>query len=138
MKIVLDTNVLLTAVSRKSPHNWIIQSLIEKQFSLCVSNEILMEYAEIIERHMGKSFVDVIMPSILELSNIQFVTKYYTFLLIHKDPDDDKFVDCAIACDADFIVTEDKHFKVLKTIDWPEVKAINVAELKKLLDSKNK
>ncbi len=133
MKIVLDTNVLLTAVSRKSQNNWIIQHLIEKHFTLCVSNEILMEYAEIIERHMGKSFAVSIIPSILELQSTELVTKYYNFLLIHKDPDDDKFVDCAIACNADYIVTEDKHFKVLKTIDWPEVKAINIAEFKQLL-----
>lgn len=133
MKIVIDTNVLLTSVSSKSPFYWIWEALIDRKFSLCVTTSILDEYAEIIERHSSVEAAESVLETIILLGNLHEVNTYYTFLLIHNDPDDDKFVDCAIACNADFIVTEDKHFKVLKTINWPEVKAINVAEFKQLI-----
>ena len=44
---------------------------------------------------------------------IEVTTKW---LLIVQDPDDDKFVDCAVAGQADYIVTNDGHFNILKTI----------------------
>ena len=56
MKVVLDTNVLLVSISRKSPFNWIFQKLIDGAFKLCVTTDILLEYEEIIAQHMGKQF----------------------------------------------------------------------------------
>lgn len=43
--------------------------------------------------------------------------------------DDNKFVDCAIAANAQFIVTEDHHYDVLKTIDFPKVNIIKLDEM---------
>lgn len=57
-----------------------------------------------------------------------FVTPSYHFRLIETDPDDNKFVDCAIAARAKFIVTEDHHFDVLRTIDFPKVEIIGLDE----------
>lgn len=54
--------------------------------------------------------------------------KYYKWLLIEKDPDDNKFVDCAIAGDLKFIVSNDKHFKILKEIKFPTVEVITSDE----------
>ena len=50
-----------------------------------------------------------------------FVNPYYHFKLIVADPDDNKFVDCAVAANAKFIVTEDSHYDVLRDIDFPKV-----------------
>ena len=58
---------------------------------------------------------------------------YYKFNLITKDPDDNKFVDCAIIANAHYLVTNDKHFNVLKKIDFPKVDCISLASFKKLL-----
>ena len=41
------------------------------------------------------------------------------------DKDDNKFVDCAIAGNAQFIVTNDKHFEVLKNIQFPKVEVVS-------------
>ena len=44
--------------------------------------------------------------------------------LIEEDPDDNKFVDCAIVAGADYIVSEDAHFRVLEKIPFPKVNVI--------------
>ena len=53
------------------------------------------------------------------------------FELLLTDVDDNKFVDCAIAANAEFIVTNDKHFNPLKTIPWPKVEIINLIDFVK-------
>jgi predicted nucleic acid-binding protein len=70
------------------------------------------------------------------LPNLLYVNKYYFWRLITIDPDDNKFVDCAIAANADFIVTDDKHFNVLKNVAFPSVKVINAAEFLEILKTK--
>ena len=57
-----------------------------------------------------------------------------TFALIEADKDDNKFVDCAIAANAKCIVTEDKHFRVLKNIPFPKVEVLGIEELSLYLE----
>ena len=60
-----------------------------------------------------------------------FVVKteiFYQFHLISEDEDDNKFVDCAIAANAVCLVSNDKHFKVLKTIKFPKVNLLTLPE----------
>ena len=53
---------------------------------------------------------------------------HFQFRLIEQDVDDNKFVDCAIVANAQYIVTEDRHFKVLETIDFPKVDVVGLDE----------
>jgi uncharacterized protein len=69
----------------------------------------------------------------LEFSNLELVTNYYAWQLIVVDPDDNKFVDCAIACNARCIVSDDKHFKVLKDIPFPKVEVLKPKAFKLFL-----
>ena len=55
-------------------------------------------------------------------------------VLLLGDMDDNKFVDCAIATNANFIVTHDKDFNILKSIPFPTIPVIDTNEFKKLLD----
>lgn len=130
MKLVLDTNVLLVSISPRSQYHWIFQSFIAEEFQLCVTTDILSEYEEIIEQHMGHEIADTILQIIENAVNVEMVTRYYKWNLISEDPDDNKFVDCAIAGNATFIVTHDRHFNVLKKVDFPKVEVIDVAQLK--------
>ena len=59
---------------------------------------------------------------------------YVHFELLPADEDDNKFVDCAIAADAEYIVTNDKHFNPLKDILWPKVNIISLANFVKRLE----
>lgn len=58
---------------------------------------------------------------------------YYHFRLIEADADDNKFVDCAVAANAEYIVTNDAHFDILKQIDWPKLTVIAIKEFVKQL-----
>jgi len=58
---------------------------------------------------------------------------YYNWMLIVADVDDNKFVDCAISANVDYIVTNDKHFDILKTVAFPVVRVINIEQFRSLL-----
>lgn len=68
------------------------------------------------------------------LSNVEYITQYFKWRLIETDPDDNKFVDCAIAANAEYLATEDNHFQVLKKISFPKIQVINFDELKAILE----
>ena len=130
-RIVLDTNVFLVSISSKSNLHWIFENLINGKFTLCISTDILLEYAEIIENHMGVIASESAMGVLQNLPNVEFIINYYKFNLL-TDPDDNKFVDCAIASNAQFIVSHDKDFNILKKIDFPKVTVINTTDFKLL------
>ena len=132
MKVVLDTNILLVSISRRSPFNWICQQLIAGRYQLCVTTEILSEYSEIIEAHMGKDVADAALRAMLELPNMEKIEIYYKWNLV-KDADDNKFTDCTLAAGADYLVTQDKGFNTLDKIEFPKIKVISIAEFKSIL-----
>lgn len=120
MRVVIDTNILLVSVSDRSPYHLIFKSFIEGKYSIYITTEILDEYAEILSEYssqfLAKNTLEVIENSI----NTIFIIRYFAFGLIKIDPDDNKFADCAIASNANFIVTNDRHFNVLKEIPFPK------------------
>lgn len=101
MKIVLDTNVLLVCISDRSRLHWLFHAPLSQQFTLCVTTDILTEYAEIIGLHMGSIASESVLGIIENLPGTELITTYYRFNLL-ADEDDNKFVDCAIASNADF------------------------------------
>jgi putative PIN family toxin of toxin-antitoxin system len=134
MNVVIDTNILLTSISRKSENHWIFRDIVRGTLKLCVTTEILNEYAEILEKHMGFEVAQLTLNTIITLPTLQRIEVFYKWNLI-KDEDDNKFVDCAIAANANYIVSHDKHFNVLKEIDFPQVEVISASEFKKLIMS---
>lgn len=133
LKLVLDTNVLLVSVSPRSEFHWVFQKFIAEDFTLCVTTDILSEYEEILERQMGHPVADTVLQIIENAPNVEFINKYYQWNLITEDPDDNKFVDCAIAGNAKFIVTHDRHFNILESIAFPKVEVIDVYQLQEVL-----
>lgn len=86
-----------------------------------------------IARNIGVNVARYVVYTILERNNTLQINPYYKWELITRDPDDNKFVDCAISANARFIVTEDKHFDVLKTIDFPKIDVIGIDDFLKTL-----
>lgn len=133
MRAVIDTNVLLVVISRKTPYYTIFNSLMNGEFELCVTTDILSEYAEILAQKFSEGVMLNTMKAIEKSPDIVHVHKYFFWNLITADPDDNKFVDCAVSASADFIVTEDKHFNVLKDIPFPPVTVISMSEFLEML-----
>jgi len=133
LRIVLDTNVLLVSISSKSRYRPILDAFLNENYELCVTTDILIEYEEIVGEHMGGKFAEHVLQLIENSPNVRWITKYYKWNLIESDADDNKFVDCAIACDAKYLVSDDKHFNVLKNISFPKVDIINAQQFKEIL-----
>lgn len=106
---------------------------INGQNTLCVTNEILEEYAEILHRLAGGYTAGLVLNAILESKHVERFTPYYHFNLITADPDDNKFVDCAIQANARYIVTNDHHYDVLRTIDYPVVDIMALKDFAEML-----
>lgn len=134
VRVVLDTNVLLVCLSPKAPHHWIIRHFLNEDFVLCVTTDILLEYEEVITRHMGPLTAANFMEALDNAPHVELITRYFKWGIIDVDPDDNKFVDCAIAGNAQFIVTEDKHFRVLRQIAYPKVDVIDIEEFRRKLE----
>ena len=127
--IVLDTNCLISSIKRDSIYYPIWRDFIAGKYCLCFTDEILNEYEEIIAQRTGSPDVARnIIRAILNRTNTKHIRVYFRFELIHADPDDNKFVDCAIKAEAKYIVSEDHHFDVLKDIKFPPVNVIGIDE----------
>lgn len=135
MRVVLDTNILLVSVSERAKHHWVYNSLLSQRYELAVSNSILNEYEEKIGEHWNAEVAVMVIRTLLELPNVIRTLINFEFGLISKDPDDNKFVDCAVASNARYLVSNDNHFSVLKRIDFPKVKVIKMEEFKEVLSN---
>ncbi len=124
MIIVLDTNILLISIPKFSKYRPIFNGLLNDRFRLAISNEILSEYIEILSNKTTLTIANNIAELMLSLPNTSKTEVYFRWNLIKSDFDDNKFVDCAIASNATFIVSNDKHFRELKAIQFPKVKSI--------------
>lgn len=113
----IDTNALMEMLSRTHPSRAILSLWVRGRFEWALSNEILAEYEEMLLPRIGLARWEAFL-SALDLGhrangNLVFVQPDFRFGTIVADPDDNKFADCAIAADADWIVTTDRYFDTL-------------------------
>jgi len=131
MKIVLDTNCLVSIIMPGSYNNDVWQAFRNAKYVLCVSNEILFEYHEILARRYNNLIANTVLKELIETPNVERVNPTFRFNLITADPDDNKFVDCAVVAGATYIVSNDHHFSELERYDFPKV---DVCKLSEFLD----
>lgn len=127
-RVVLDTNCLLAILSSKSIYYHLWKGFQDGKYNLCVSNEILEEYQEIIAIKTNSSIAWNVIRSIVESNHVEFIDPWFKTMAIEDDHDDNKFVDCAFASNASFIVSNDSHFDVLNNIDFPRIAVMKLHE----------
>ncbi len=133
MTVVIDCNVFVICLTSRSPYHFIYQTLISGKYELVVSVDILLEYEEILQQKYSLATAKSFISLLKELPNTRDITPYYKWQLIDRDKDDNKYCDCAIAGQADYIVTEDRHFDILKKIPFPELTTINADGFLKII-----
>ena len=121
-------------IQRILPKNSIYRCLwdafLRGDFDLCYTTDILAEYEEILSRFYSPKTAEFMVGVLLKSQNIIQITPYFKWNLIVTDPDDNKFVDCALNAGADYIVTNDNHFSILKNYDFPKINIIDIDAFK--------
>jgi putative PIN family toxin of toxin-antitoxin system len=115
MKVVVDTNIFVSSFFGGNPRK-IIDLWKNEKITLCLSNVILDEYVDVLRR-IGLKEEDELEELLSLFSrgfNIVFTTKTPKIKIIKNDPDDDKFIECAVALEAQTIITGDKKVLALK------------------------
>ncbi len=132
--VVLDTNALIQTLPSRSQYHQIWTDFLAGKYRMCVSNEILTEYEEILAVHTSPEVAHNVVEAIARHPQPCYREYYYRFHLLKDiDEDDDKFVDCAITAGADYIVTEDSHFDHLKNIPFPRLNILTLDEFNETL-----
>ncbi len=138
MKAIIDTNGLLNSVPNNGSKRWLYDAFISKKFEWVFSNEIISEYAEMIGSKFGEDAVEVVLPILLAATNTIRYEPYFKWKLVIDDPEDNKFVDCAIGANVDYLVSDDRHLIRLRNIErlFPPVSVIKFDEFKEVLGIK--
>ena len=135
--VVVDTNCLLRMIPVRSKYRPSWDAFLNEKYIMCVSNDIISEYFEILSQKVSRQFAENIVQAILKNNNVKRFDPYYHFNLVTADPDDNKFVDCAVIANADFLVSEDSHFKILESIQFPKVNVITLEQFQNDLQLNN-
>jgi putative PIN family toxin of toxin-antitoxin system len=127
MKVVIDTNLFVSSFFGGNPRK-MIDLWKQGKIILCLSKEILNEYIDVLQR-VGLKDEDEI-KELLSLfakgMNIVFTAKTPRITAVENDPDDDKFIGCAVALRAEVIITGDKAFR--KVGEYMEIKILTPQE----------
>jgi putative PIN family toxin of toxin-antitoxin system len=116
IKAVIDTNILLNSIPKKGSLRWLYDAFQNEEFIWVFSNEIITEYAKVINREFSKQAMEVVFSILLTAVNTQRFEPSYKWQLVSDDPDDNKFVDCALGANVDYLVSNDRHLRNLLKI----------------------
>ena len=112
---VFDTNIFISAVFWEGKPYILVKKAINQEIILFISNYIIGEIRKVLVRdfNLEKQEIDDIVNAVLYFTHLIESKEYVK--VIKDDPKDDKILDCALACNADFIVSQDNHLLSLKS-----------------------
>jgi putative PIN family toxin of toxin-antitoxin system len=132
IRVVLDTNVVVSAVlTRGGAEAYALDLAAARKIQLCISAEILAEYEGVLRRAKFSRVSPKAIDAALELiRRVAIVVRPKEKLAVSTDEDDNRFLECAEAAAADYLVTGNKrHFPG----QWKECMVIGARELVELL-----
>ena len=108
-KVIIDTNVIVSSLIQRSyPYKIIFDLFLEDKISLCISPSIMFEYYTVLERPKFTQFQEFSIKAKTVLANIEIKSVCYqpdVVLDVLSDKGDNKFLELADACEADFLIT---------------------------------
>jgi putative PIN family toxin of toxin-antitoxin system len=131
MRVVIDTNVFVSSFFGGNPRK-IMDLWKSGQVTLCLSKPIIDEYIEVLQRLGLKAERELseLLRLFAHAFHIAFSAKTPELHIVEEDPDDDKFIECAVALKVDFVISGDKSITAIK-----EYMGIRIVTPKQLLDS---
>ena len=112
IRVVIDTNVFVSSFFGGNPKR-IIDLWKDEEVVLCLSKDILDEYVDVLQRVglRDEREMEELLSLFARGFNILFTTKTPEIKVVKDDPEDDKFIECAVALKAEVIITGDKALK---------------------------
>ena len=122
MKIILDTNVFISGIFFTGPPAQILRAWENNSFQIIISKNILSEYQRVTES-LSSKFPSIDIIPIIELLTVhcEFIHTQGVNISVYDDPDDDKFIECAVAGKCKTIISGDKHLLKLSGYDGIDV-----------------
>lgn len=117
LKIVIDTNVFVSSFFGGKPRQ-VIDLWMQGKVLLCVSQPIIEEYVRVLHRlglkneEERKEFLNLFAD---KSRNVLYVHQPSSLSMVSRDPDDDKFLECAVALEATYLVSGDQDLLEIKS-----------------------
>ena len=134
MKVVIDSNCLLSCIGKKSLYRNVFDAFIENKITICASSEMRLEYEEIFTRFWGTSVSGNLLGLFESSDNFHQVTVHYNWRLINKDENDNKFVDTFIAAEADVLISNDSSITSLVNTNFPPLRVMTLQQFSNYLN----
>lgn len=141
MRVVLDNNVFISWIFWKGTPHEIIKLAEKNEFEISTTTEILKELFGVLKRKKfkpllkeGKTTLKEVFEKVLELVKI-YIPKVKVNV-IREDPPDNKFLACAVTCQASFVVSGDEH--LLKLKEFKGIPIVRPREFLKIIKQKRK
>lgn len=125
LRAVVDTNVLVSGLSRRGPEGAVIDAWAERRFRPCASTALALEYEEVLVRKLGKDRRETEMKALQALlARCEYVPIRFTYRPASPDPGDDLVVDCVLNSQALLITTNVRDFQApAKELGFPVVRS---------------
>jgi putative PIN family toxin of toxin-antitoxin system len=127
IKVVLDTNVFVSSFFGGNPRK-VVNLWKTGEVTLCLSKPIIDEYVEVLQRLglQSESELSELLGLFARGFHAVFAAKTPKLHVVEDDPDDNKFIECAVALKASFIISGDKALIAIQ--DYMGIKIINPKE----------
>ena len=126
MKIVIDTNVVASAIFFGGKPRQLIDKLVNKEFEACVTKEIVAEYRETIKFLLEKYPSKQVGSPLEIIIGTMTVIETTSSIDVCRDPDDNKFIECAVDAKCLYIVSGDKD--LLTVEEYEDIRIMTVSE----------
>ncbi len=133
LKVVLDTNVLISAILFGGKPRQILVKAIRGEIRSCLSEPILEELKGVLQRSKFGYSPEMIQLILTELTGISdYVNPSERIDVLSEDPEDNRILECAVEAKANYIVTGDSH--LLKLSRYLDTEILNAAAFLERLD----
>ena len=127
IRVVVDTNVFISSFFGGNPRK-IIDHWKSGKITLCLSKPIIDEYIEVLRRLelQNEKEIDELLSLFAHGFNVVFTAKTPELHIVEKDPDENRFIECAVALKAKFVISGDKALKAIQ--NYMNIKIVSPRE----------
>ena len=134
IRVVLDTNILISAILFGGKPRQVLERVIRGEIRLCMSEAILEELKGVLRRSKFSYSIEAIQVILTELISLSdFVNPSKTIRVVPEDPDDNRILECAVEAKANYIITGDLH--LLRLSRYQDIEVLNAGAFLEKLSS---